>query len=185
MQRKNVDLPDPDGPTRHRTWPGSISSETPLKNLERAEVLTDPVCLDHRCHLRSPPWNIRECLHYRFFALCVGECLELASGERPRRPFRIVAFDVVLADHENTGHCEVPRNRDHQEWDRLEICTGYVSRSSVEFGTQRHCGHQRSRLEQADQFVAGRWDDHPHRLGKDRSPHRLAPRHSQATDASV
>ncbi len=41
MQRRNVDLPEPDGPSRHITSPAGHLEVDPLENLEPAEALVD------------------------------------------------------------------------------------------------------------------------------------------------
>lgn len=53
MHLKNVDLPEPDGPTMHNTWPRSTVSVTPL-HFQRPEVFADPFGDNHRCHGCSP-----------------------------------------------------------------------------------------------------------------------------------
>ena len=39
MQRRNVDLPEPDGPTMHSTWPLPTSSVTPLRTCSAPKLL--------------------------------------------------------------------------------------------------------------------------------------------------
>ena len=48
MQRRNVDLPEPDGPSRHITSPRATSSVIALQHLEAAEALVHAFGLDHR-----------------------------------------------------------------------------------------------------------------------------------------
>ena len=51
MQRRNVDLPEPDGPSRHITSPGMHLEVDPLQHLVPAEALVDAFGLHHRlCH---------------------------------------------------------------------------------------------------------------------------------------
>ena len=39
MHLRNVDLPEPDGPTMHITWPGSMVSVTPLSTFNAPKSL--------------------------------------------------------------------------------------------------------------------------------------------------
>ena len=48
MQRRKVDLPEPDGPITHATSPGITVRSTPAQHLDVAEALVDADGLDHR-----------------------------------------------------------------------------------------------------------------------------------------
>ena len=55
MQRRNVDLPEPDGPSRHMTSLGRDLQRDALEDLEAPEALADRLGADHRVvHRRSP-----------------------------------------------------------------------------------------------------------------------------------
>ena len=45
MQRRNVDLPDPEGPIRHMTCPRGTSSEIPFSTSSRPKRLCTPSAL--------------------------------------------------------------------------------------------------------------------------------------------
>ena len=56
MQRRNVDLPEPDGPSRHMTSLRLHLERDALQHLEAAEALVHRLGLDHRrrsCGSRS------------------------------------------------------------------------------------------------------------------------------------
>ena len=48
MQRSSVDLPLPDGPMMQTTSPVATDRSMPLQHVQRAEMLVQPVDLDHR-----------------------------------------------------------------------------------------------------------------------------------------
>src|ERR1700688_2978270 len=48
MQRRNVDLPDPDGPRMHITSPGTTSREIPFRTSSRPKYLCTPSALTIR-----------------------------------------------------------------------------------------------------------------------------------------
>ena len=53
MQRRKVDLPDPDGPRRHITSRWRDLEGDPLEHFEQAVALVDGLGTDHRSrHLR-------------------------------------------------------------------------------------------------------------------------------------
>ena len=63
MQRRKVDLPEPEGPSRHITSPRLHLESDPLEDLEAPEALVHPLGLDHRpAHLsrRLPNWSHRD-----------------------------------------------------------------------------------------------------------------------------
>ena len=55
MQRRKVDLPEPDGPRMHMHLAGLHLERDALQHLEAAEALVHALGLDHRrAHRRSP-----------------------------------------------------------------------------------------------------------------------------------
>ena len=55
MQRRNVDLPEPDGPSRHITSPGLDLEVIPFSTSWRAEALVHALGADHRLALTGAP----------------------------------------------------------------------------------------------------------------------------------
>ena len=47
MQRRNVDLPDPDGPSMHMTSAALDLERDPLEHFQASEALVDALGLDH------------------------------------------------------------------------------------------------------------------------------------------
>ena len=81
MQRRNVDLPEPDGPTRHSTSPRADLERDALEHLQRAEALAHPLGLHHRvastARARHAPRPGLPC--------ALAERLELLAGQLPGR----------------------------------------------------------------------------------------------------
>ena len=55
MQRRNVDLPEPDGPEQAHHLARRTSRSIPLQHLVAPEALVDALGLDHRRRSRVPP----------------------------------------------------------------------------------------------------------------------------------
>ena len=118
MQRRNVDLPEPDGPSRHRTSLGADLQRDALEDLEAPEGLVDLLGPDHRLAHRPSPdapgastvacRNENDVRRRR----CSG-----VSGRVREAPRAYLALEVVLPDREHRGHDQVPDARHEQERD--------------------------------------------------------------------
>src|ERR1700749_1292055 len=111
MQRRNVDLPDPDGPSRHITSPRLTSRLMPLRTSRRPKRLWTPSALTMSSAIRShlspagqahPPGAHRRLLG----------AAEAAA---------VTTLDEVLADIEDAGHHQVPEHGDDQQRDLLVV----------------------------------------------------------------
>src|SRR5487761_49082 len=91
---------------------------------------------------------------------------------------RKVPLDVVLADGENRRHGEIPEAGHDCQLDDVEVGVRnlFLSREQLRY---RGDEGQRGGLEHRDRLVAGRGDDHPHRLWQNDPPHEQEPRHAQ------
>ena len=90
----------------------------------------------------------------------------------------VVALDVVLADRQDRGDDQVPDAGHDQQRDRLEVHRVDELDRVQELGDRDHARQGRG-LEHRDGLVAGRRDDHPHRLRQDDPAHRQGPAHAQ------
>ena len=84
MQRRKVDLPEPDGPTRQKTSRGRDLQVDALEDVDGAEGLVDALGLHHGGHARSrsrPPdgWNSDS-----MFALTCCNGVGGSCGSEPR-----------------------------------------------------------------------------------------------------
>src|SRR5665213_957595 len=98
MQRRKVDLPEPDGPTRTSTWPRSSSSVTPFRTLRAPKSLQ--TCSAFTMGVISS--------HPRVLELRLGQRLELFGRQLAGRATREVPLQVELADHEDAGDQQIP-----------------------------------------------------------------------------
>src|SRR5690349_2346866 len=107
-QRRNVDLPEPDGPSMHITSPGWTSSVTPCSTSRRPKRLWTPSALTigSLAMMREEP---------------AAQPLQRRGGQLARRPPAVVALDVVLADREDRGDDQVPDTGHHQQRDLPEV----------------------------------------------------------------
>jgi hypothetical protein len=82
-------------------------------------------------------------------------------------PLAEVSLDVELANHQHAGHRQVPQAGRDQHREDLEGAGADRLELEEQLVGDRDEGDQRGVLEHRDRLVAGRWDDHPHRLGQD------------------
>ena len=105
MQRRNVDLPDPDGPTRHITWPGCDREVDAREHLDRPEALVDA-----RRPAPSAQASATAAVSPRRADPHAGD----QPLQRPRRRRRGVVpateapLQVVLPDHQHARDEQVP-----------------------------------------------------------------------------
>ena len=125
MQRRNVDLPEPDGPMRHITSPRADLEVDAVQHLVERRSACGPlrahhrrrVIVDARCRSTSSAVCRRRAgVANRVPQPSLGASAVLrgardAAGE--------VALEVVLADGEHRGHGQVPEARHDQQRDRL------------------------------------------------------------------
>src|SRR5262245_18897425 len=105
MQRRNVDLPEPDGPMMQVTSPGWTSSDTPLRTSRRPKDLCTPSALTIGSEAMTPEPPT--------------QTLERRRGQRATRAAAEVALDVVLADRQHRRHDQVPEARHDEQRNRL------------------------------------------------------------------
>ena len=110
MQRRNVLLPEPDGPIRHVTSPRATVRSTPLQHLDAGVGLVDARSLRPSARSRR-----RSDLHAALRAVLRGDAAQVAPQSLHRRRRRRaqraaseVALEVELADREHRRHDEVP-----------------------------------------------------------------------------
>ena len=127
MQRRKVDLPEPDGPIRQTTSFGLTAIEIPLRTSRRpnhlwtASALTTgspPVCPPRLIAMPPKLLGVR-------IVVAPGDptedAIEERLGSRCGPASSVVALQEVLADREHRGRGEVP-DRDHdQERNHLEV----------------------------------------------------------------
>src|SRR3712207_9458551 len=100
MQRRKVDLPEPEAPSRTTTWPGITSMSMPLstsrwpKRLCTASAFTIGVPSPPEVVAAPPPRSVAMSNTLR---LCAGPCLPAAE------PLAEVSLDVELAHHQHAG----------------------------------------------------------------------------------
>src|SRR5829696_6320217 len=138
MQRRKVDLPEPEAPSRTTTWPGSTSMSMPLstsrwpKRLWTASALTigvpspGPVAA-------SPPSSVSMSDSLR---LRRGPCLSGAE------PLAEVPLDVELANHQYAGQGQVPQAGRDQHREDLEGAGADRQELVEELVGDRHEGDQ-------------------------------------------
>src|SRR3954451_16866878 len=147
MQRRNVLLPEPEGPMMHDTSPRGTSSETPASACSAPKYLCTSTAVTI-ASMRSGP-------------------LRLERHDGLRAPLaaalREVSLQKVLADLEHRNDDEVPDGGDDQELDDARV--GVVDRLRVAqaLGVADDA-LDRGQLANADDLVADRWDDDAHRL---------------------
>ncbi len=113
MQRRNVDLPEPDGPSRHITSPGCTSSVMPFSTSRRPKRLCTASALTIGVAHR-PGGRMRE------------QALRAAARAGPAcaraRAAPVAALEVVLADVQHAS-CTTRYQMlaDDQQRDRLEV----------------------------------------------------------------
>src|SRR5690242_11424572 len=116
MQRKNVDLPDPDGPMMHITSPCCTVRSMPFSTARRPKFLCTPMAwtigmavavTPSPRHPAEPP---PDALHRR------QRQLAKAAAREP-------SFEVVLPDVQDRCHGDVPQAGDDEHGDGLEGAT--------------------------------------------------------------
>src|SRR4051812_41676207 len=93
MQRRNVDLPEPDGPITQATSPGCTTRSTPRSTSTRPKLL------------------------WMSTASTIGGVAGLVTGLSPS----VVPLDVALPDRQHRGQRQVPGGRHDEQRDRLEV----------------------------------------------------------------
>src|SRR5712691_10322644 len=147
MQRRNVLLPEPDGPIMHITSWGATSRSMPRSTSSRPKLLctasaltigTPPISVRPRQRHRRLEWRRRnttgeedllEPLPWRWRQLTLG-----AS--------RVVPLEVVLADGQDRRHRQVPDAGHDRQLHDGEIGAGDLLRSCEQLW---HGGHERQR----------------------------------------
>ena len=124
MQRRNVLLPDPEGPIRHRTSPRPHRQVDALQHLEPPEGLVDGPRLDHGHGVATgagagsggrQSWGATQGTsasaatgRTRRWSQGRPEPLERRGRQGPGRAPGVVALDVVLPDGHHRGEEQVP-----------------------------------------------------------------------------
>src|SRR5207302_7278028 len=143
MQRRNVLLPDPDGPIRHSTSLGATSRSIPRSTSSRPNRLctasaftmgSDVMPIAYPVAMLAPRRRSRR-------PRMEGEQRAAKSWERRRRQLalrasREVPLDVVLAESQDRGHHQIPGADDEQELDDGEVGAGdlFSSREQLDDG---------------------------------------------------
>ena len=174
MQRRKVDLPEPEGPMQARAPRRRATSRSmPLSTSSAAEALVDGLGLDHRDAVvvgglrgsSTAAWTGR---------LRRSRCSSVGGGGCASEPAAEVALEVVLADRR--GSMVTIRYQmlaDEQQRDLLEVAPSRSAAPSTAAPRSAITLDQRGGLQHRDRLVAGRRDDHPHRLRQDDPAHRL------------
>src|SRR5262245_61636543 len=125
MQRRKVDLPEPDAPSRTTTSRGCTSMSMPLSTSRWPKLLCTAsaftIGLRSMVSVAAPPPR----------SVSMGNILRLRAGPglAGAEPLAEVPLDVELADHQHAGQGQVPQagrdqHREHLEGagaDRLEL----------------------------------------------------------------
>src|SRR5260370_42007317 len=101
MQRRNVLLPDPDGPITHITSFGWTSRSIPRSTSSRPKLLCTASALTIGLALTSARLPAEREQH-------APEPLKRCRGQLALRPTAEVALQVVLADGQDRRHHQVP-----------------------------------------------------------------------------
>src|SRR5436309_3428578 len=159
MQRRKVDLPEPEGPSSTTTELGCTCMSMPLstsrwpKLLWTASALTiggDASWLGTKESTRSDA--MRTSSDWRGRAR-----LPSTASEAPAE----VPFQVILPDHQHAGHPQVPDAGRDQHREDLEGTRADRLELEEQLVGDRHEGEQGRVLQHRDRLVAGRRDDHP------------------------
>src|SRR4029453_3895728 len=105
MQRRKVDLPEPDAPSRTTTWPGSTSMSMPLSTSRWPKLLCTASALTIGVPSPGPA------------AALPARSVSMARSLRPRpgpylsgaEPLGEVPLDIELANHQHAGQGQVPK----------------------------------------------------------------------------
>src|SRR5262249_53948321 len=120
MQRRKVDFPEPDGPTRTSTWPVGTSRVIPLSTLSAPKSLQTLSALAIAV-MGATLLSSSSGAMLRGNTLRLGQRLKLFGRQLSACAARVVPLQVELADHHDAGDRQVPGRRDQQQWDGLEL----------------------------------------------------------------
>src|SRR4029453_2519750 len=159
MQRRKVDLPEPDAPSRTTTWPGSTSMSMPLSTSR----LPKRLCTASAFTIGVPSPGPVAALPSSSVSMSDSLRLRLGPYLSGAEPLAEVPLHVELADHQHAGHGQVPQagrdqHREHLEGagaDRLELVEQLIG--------DREEGDQRGVLEHGDRLVPAGGGDNTHR----------------------
>src|SRR5579863_113148 len=162
MQRKNVLLPEPDGPMMHSTSPWATSSVMPLS-------------------ASNSPYDLRTPEARTIELMSVPSTVERSGGSlacgRAARAARITQLDARLQERQHGHDDEIPDARDDQQFDHACVRVIDVLRVVQHLGVLNDA-RERGQLDHADQFVTDRRDDDAHGLRQDHAPQRLQAVHA-------
>src|SRR6266853_3431541 len=114
MQRRNVLLPEPDGPITHITSFGCTSRSMPCSTSSRPKLLCTASALTIGPMLTSGALRTNIEKH-------APESLERRWGQLALRPPAEVALEVVLADGQDRRHDQVPDAYDDEKLDHVKV----------------------------------------------------------------
>src|SRR2546421_7699357 len=114
MQRRNVDLPEPEAPIMQTTSPGWTSRETPRRTSRRPKRLCTPSALTIGSALVI-------CSHPVTNQHVLAQSLKRRLRKLPRRAPTKVAFEVVLPEREHCRDDQVPDARHYEQWNRSVV----------------------------------------------------------------
>ena len=161
MQRRNVDLPDPDGPITQATSPGCTARSMPRSTSTSPEALVHLERLDHRRgHVVTVP---RSGARHDISR----EPVRTASSSPPEAALDEVSARSTAPRSRPGTRCRRRSAAGSSGIARVDVCTR-ASSSKYAMTTD-----ERGRLEHRDRLVAGGRDDHPHRLRQHDPPQRL------------
>ena len=170
MQRRKVDLPEPEGPRMQTTSPGCTSSSMPFSTSRRPKRLWTLSALTIGSLIESAAACETETQ--------VSQPLQRRRRQAPREPRGRSGARCSTGRSEHGRDDQVPEARHDQERDRL-VGQRVDELGRVEQLRERDHADERGRLQHRDGLVAGRRDDHPHRLGQHDPPHRLHAGHAE------
>ena len=168
MQRRNVDLPEPDGPSMHITSPRLTSRSIPFSTSRRPKRLCTPSALtigSVTARPRAPNAEARD-----------SSLRRCSEREKPRPKRRSMKYcptyrTLVIARYQMLATIS--------SGIVLKFARVDLLRREQQLEHRPEHEHQRGVLEHRDRLVAGRRDDHPHRLRQHDPPHDLKAAHPQ------
>src|SRR5207247_4996363 len=170
MQRRNVLLPEPDGPIMHMTSLGKTSRSMPRRTSSRPKFLWTPSALTIGAPCMSAMLTGQ---HDRYFRGTGRRSME--GHEHPPKPLKWcqrqsalraaaeMALEVVLPDGQDRGHQQIPEARDDEQLQDRVGGGGDLLLASEELSDRGGEG-QRTGLQHRDGLIPGRRDDDAHRL---------------------
>src|SRR5215218_10825085 len=125
MQRRKVDLPEPDAPSRTTTSPGCTSMSMPLSTSRWPKLL----CTASAFTIGVPSRGPAAAVPPSSVSMCNVLRLRAGPGLPGAEPLAEVPLDVELGHHQHAGQSQVPQagrdqHREHLEGagtDRLEL----------------------------------------------------------------